>query len=166
MSLRSEAFRAARRVEPPEGLRGVSELGPTLQEWHRVLKSGGVAYISVPDLEQLARLYVREDLDFNERFFVMRMMFGGQTDRHDFHRVGLDFNTTAHHLRAAGFCKVKRKMGARGFGLFDDGSTMKFKGLPISVNVVATACKPGIKPIHVSLDIDGGDDEFNWSKNK
>ena len=125
-----------------------------------------LAPLCQPEFVLQLALYVRDDLDSSERFFVMRMMFGGQTDRHDYHRVGLDFRTTEHYLRLAGFCRVRRKLGDRGFGLFEDGSTMKFKGVPISVNVVATACKPGIKPIQVSLGVDSGDDEFDSSENK
>ena len=81
-------------------------------------------------------------LDANDRFFLMRMMFGGQTDFDDFHHVGLDEQILRHYLTEAGFCDVTLR--PEGFGLFADGSAMRFKGVPVSVNVAARACnKPG-----------------------
>ena len=62
------------------------------------------------------------------------LMFGGQTDEHDFHYVGLDFDILCGYLRGAGFTGMER-VGE--FGLFEDDSTIKFEGQPISLNVVA-----------------------------
>jgi predicted SAM-dependent methyltransferase len=58
--------------------RGPSDLRRTLREWHRVLKGGGALFVSVPDLRALAKLFVDDSigLDANERFFVMRVMYG------------------------------------------------------------------------------------------
>jgi predicted SAM-dependent methyltransferase len=56
--------------------RGPSDLKSTLREWHRVLKGGGALFVSVPHLRTLAKLFVNETLDANERFFVMRVMYG------------------------------------------------------------------------------------------
>ena len=83
-------------------------------------------------LKILARKYLDPSLDFNERFFVMRMMYGGQTDAHDFHRTGFDEDALALLLSVVGFCEVRR-VGK--FGLFDDTSNAD-----ISLNVAATAC--------------------------
>ena len=73
------------------------ELLSVLAEWHRVLRPGGVLRVSVPDLDILAHLLLqRHTLDVNQRFQVMRMIFGGHTHDHDYHRVGLneDFMST------------------------------------------------------------------------
>ncbi|MBC8132747.1 MAG: methyltransferase domain-containing protein, partial [Deltaproteobacteria bacterium] len=67
------------------------ELVATLQQWRRVLVPGGTLYVSVPDFERLASLFLlKGELDIQERFHVMRMIFGGHMDRWDYHQVGLD----------------------------------------------------------------------------
>ena len=130
------------------------EVMRTLLEWHRVLKAGGALFVSVPDLDVLVRLYQNETLSISDRFFVMRMIYGGQVDEHDFHYTGFDEDLLAQLLRAAGFCEVRR---VDEFGLYDDTSIMKKFGVPISLNVAATACKfgPDGKPttnrIYVSI---------------
>jgi len=115
-----------------------NELLNTLREWYRVLVPGGAVYISVPDLDVLSRLFLEKDrLSLEERFFVMRMMFGGHVDKYDYHVVGLNQDFLASFLQQAGFTNLRRMDS---FGFFRDTSAMVFKGTPISVNV--TAQKP------------------------
>jgi len=110
-------------------------LGAALREWHRVLSPGGQLYVSVPDLDVLASLFVlKEKLTVEERYLVMRMMFGGHIDRFDYHLVGLSVDFLATFLGEAGFVNLRK---VRSFGLFEDTSAMLFKGVPISLNVVA-----------------------------
>lgn len=105
-----------------------------LTEWKRVMVPGGTLYVSVPDLDVLARLFLdRELLSYPERFQVMRMIFGGHMDKSDYHLVGLNEEFLKDILRIAGF-KGMRKVSA--FGLFDDTSMLALKGVPISVNVI------------------------------
>jgi predicted SAM-dependent methyltransferase len=112
------------------------EIDRTLKEWSRVLAPRGTLYISVPDLEVLAKLLlVKEDLTLDERFFVMRMLFGGHVDKHDYHLVGLNEEFLTHFLSRAGFVNLRR---VPSFALFNDTSEMRFKGIPISLNVIAT----------------------------
>jgi len=111
-----------------------NELVNTLKEWNRVLKPGGKVMISVPDLEVLSRLYIRNDLDFNQRFHIMRMMFGGQTNIYDVHKVGFDFMTLKVYLEKAGFQNINR---VKEFNLFKDCSSLKFLDTLISLNIVA-----------------------------
>lgn len=68
----------------------------------------------------------------------MRMMFGGHIDEYDYHIVGLDQDFLAHFLTQAGFINLRR---TGGFGLFEDTSNMLYKGVAISLNVIAE--KPG-----------------------
>lgn len=106
-----------------------------LREWHRVLAPGGTLRLSVPDLDILAHLLLqRHKLDVNARFQVMRMLFGGHVDAHDYHLVGLNQEFLAGFLGAAGFGTVRR---VPRHGLFRDTSDMVVAGTPISLNVEA-----------------------------
>jgi predicted SAM-dependent methyltransferase len=110
-------------------------LGAALREWHRVLSPGGKLYVSVPDLDVLASLFVlKEKLTLEERYLVMRMIFGGHVDKFDYHQVGLSVDFLAAFLTEAAFVNLRR---VASFGLFEDTSAMLFKGVPISLNVVA-----------------------------
>lgn len=120
-----------------EHLDYTGELQRGLAEWRRVLRPSGRLYVSVPDLDALARMLLdRENLNSDERFFVMRMIFGGHSDRWDYHIVGLNKDFLTRFLRAAGFVNIRR---VRGFDLFADLSADTFKGIPISLNMIAEA---------------------------
>jgi predicted SAM-dependent methyltransferase len=111
------------------------ELALTLKEWYRIMEPGGKIYISVPDLDVLAELILLKDkLTPDERFFVMRMMFGGHEDKYDYHVVGLNDVFLGSFLRKAGFVNLLK---VNEFGIFDDTSNMKFKNVTISLNVSA-----------------------------
>jgi predicted SAM-dependent methyltransferase len=106
-----------------------------LKEWHRVLTPGGMLHISVPDLDTLARLFLdHEQLDMQERFLVMMMMFGGHVDQYDYHYVGLSEEFLRQYFGAAGFVQSAR---VPEFGICADTSTMRLKGTLISLNMTA-----------------------------
>lgn len=117
-----------------EHLSYADELLPALREFRRVLKKDGLLQISVPDFEVLCRLFIDTRLDAAMRFHVMRLVFGGQSDPHDFHKVGLTEEFLGDFLLTAGFREIRR---VDGFGLFDDTSTLKLGGIPVSLNLQA-----------------------------
>ena len=104
-----------------------------LKEFHRVLAAGGQVMVAVPDLEILCRLFILPELTLDERFHIMRMMFGGRTDAYDVHLVGLNTEFVAAFLNQAGFVALRR---VKDFGLFPDNSSNTFSGCPVSLNVI------------------------------
>ncbi len=111
------------------------QLQKVLKEWCRVLKPNGKLYLSAPDMDVLCRLFtMREKFTFQERFQIMRAMFGGHMDQYDYHYVGLYLDILNSLLAGAGFQKVAK---VEKFGIFDDTSTLCVKNIPISLNVIA-----------------------------
>ncbi len=122
-----------------------NEILAVLQEWKRVLIPGGKLYLSVPDLDTLAQLFTqREVLSPDDRYMVMRIMFGGQTTDYDFHKVGLYCECLTAFLNEANFENIRK---VDGFGIFQDTSTMIFANVPISLNIIAE------KPLEPSLAV-------------
>jgi len=113
---------------------GQTDFLETLKGIHRILCKGGDFYFSVPDLEVLCRLFLDPNLDIEQRYHVMRMMFGGQTDEYDFHYIGLSHEFMLDLFRTAGFGDVRK---VDSFGLFNDTSDYRPYGTPISLNLVA-----------------------------
>ncbi len=110
------------------------EMPAALTEFHRVLVPGGGLRIGVPDLAVLCALYLDPALDAEDRYQVMRMLYGGQLNNADFHCAGYDAESLALRLQKAGFVGVER---VDAFRLFDDSSNFSFKGRPISLNLRA-----------------------------
>ena len=111
------------------------ELLSTLKEWHRVLKPFGWLFVSVPDIDVLAKLLLdKKRLTMSERFHVMRMIFGGHVDDHDYHFTGFNEEFLGHYLFDAGFRAIIK---VDTFGMFEDTSGMMFKNELISLNLVS-----------------------------
>ncbi|MGD1874941.1 MAG: methyltransferase domain-containing protein [Mastigocoleus sp.] len=112
-----------------------NELLNTLAEWYRVLQPTGNLYISVPNLETLCWLYLHPSLAPMEKHHIMRIMFGGQTNQHDVHKVGFDFDILSLYLEEVGFNQYH---AVPEFNMFDDCSSLKILNTLISLNVLAT----------------------------
>ncbi len=110
------------------------ELVKVLAGFCRILKAQGVLKLSVPDMETLCWMFTSPRLTSDAKFHIMRIIFGGQMDAHDYHYVGLSFDILQGFLSKAGFEKIER---VKGFGLFDDSSSQTLAGIPISLNVEA-----------------------------
>lgn len=113
---------------------GQKDFLATLKGIHRVLCKGGDFYFSVPDLDALCRLFLDSRLNMGQRYHVMRMMFGGQTDEYDFHYIGLNHEFMLNFFHEAGFGDVRK---VESFGLFNDTSDYRPYGTPISLNLMA-----------------------------
>lgn len=111
-----------------------NDLINTLKEWHRVLKPNGKLMISVPDLKTLCWLYLNPNLMPIERHHIMRIMFGGQTNIYDVHKVGFDFEIMGMYLAEVGFLKYEQ---VSEFNIFNDCSSLRILDTLISLNVIA-----------------------------
>jgi predicted SAM-dependent methyltransferase len=110
------------------------ELPSALKEAHRVLMLGGLLQISVPDLAAITTMMLEPKRTVQEQYTLMRHIFGGQADDHDFHKVGLTGPMLRAFLHMAGFEDVER---VAPFGLFNDWSGVQRFGRLISLNMQA-----------------------------
>ena len=101
-----------------------------LKEWNRVLCSGGLIYISVPDIDVVFNQFKRDGLSD----WVRNILWGDQEYKEAFHYTGFNFPTLADKLFQAGFSDVKR-ITKMPYGL-RDCSTLVIGNNHISVNVI------------------------------
>ena len=88
----------------------------------------------MPDLEILCKIFLDPKAPPNVKIHVLRMIFGGQTDRFDFHYFGWDYNLLKSILEKVGFNKIEK---VKTFSLFKDTSDLAPYGFPISLNLIA-----------------------------
>jgi len=81
-----------------------SEVSDVLHEWNRVLRSGGVIRIAVPDFEAI----VEEYRDNRDLMCFQGLIFGGQTYDYNFHHVAFDFEVLKNFLEDAGFSNIEK----------------------------------------------------------
>lgn len=106
-----------------------------LREWHRILKSGGKIYISVPDLDVICSILLDKSYPEGHLIYLIAMLYGGQRDEFDVHYYGYNLQLLNMNLSSVGFSKGKR---VESFGIFDDMSSLEYLGRKISLNIIAT----------------------------
>jgi len=112
-----------------------NELQQALSECHRVLQAGGELLVSVPNLGILCQLFAADGMTEFLRFKIMRMIFGGQLNEFDHHKVGLIEEFLVHYFQRAGFPKWRR---VEEFSIFDDASSLRVGEYLISLNMIAS----------------------------
>lgn len=105
-----------------------------LKEWRRVLRVGGVLYLSVPDFDASIRLYQKHGL----APWVQYLIWGDQLHPLNYHYINFTGKLLAVKLTEAGFSSAK-KVDAFPFGV-QDASTIKdnVDNEPVSLNIEAT----------------------------
>ena len=86
---------------------GRNEVQAVLKGWHRVLKSGGVVRIAVPDFAAVVALYEQEGLQDGLSGLV-GLVCGGQRNQYDFHKIIFDEAFLSFLLKKVGFKNVSR----------------------------------------------------------
>ena len=106
-----------------------------LKEWHRVLKPGGKAYISVPSWDQIFKIVQKTGLVEWTRY----LLWGDQRDLLSYHYIVFTYPHLAASLMSAGFEDVK-KINEMPYNL-PDASRIRdtWYNIPISLNVEARA---------------------------
>jgi SAM-dependent methyltransferase len=80
-----------------------AEIVPTLMDWARAMKPGGLLQVAVPDVEWIAANWSPLSRDH-----LRHVLMGGQTDRDDYHRSAFDEHLLRRAMHAAGFGFVER----------------------------------------------------------
>jgi predicted SAM-dependent methyltransferase len=85
------------------------EVPVVLKSWARVLKSEGEIYISVPDIDRIVKIYSDNWAHFQTRGNTpwIGLIYGGQTNKYDFHKTGFNFNWLSSLLEDAGFHSIE-----------------------------------------------------------
>ncbi len=143
----------------------IDEMSITIKEWYRVLQPRGKLYVSVPDLEQLAKLFINKALPLNERFVIMRAIFGGQQDPFDYHYMGFNPELLKGYLiNDGGFANIEI---VDKFNMFDDGSYLLSFMTPININIIAEKPAFSLKEafhrgmeVHNSGDLEAAENEY------
>ncbi len=88
------------------------EVVPILQEWTRVLKTGGILRIAVPDFEAMAVMYVTSRNTANQYSLAKFLgpLYGKMNmgDKAIYHKTTYDFDDLSETLKSVGINSVKR----------------------------------------------------------
>ncbi len=106
-----------------------------LKEWYRVLKTSGKLLVAVPDMDEMCKLLLDKNLPLQDRITVTMFVFGGHTNKYNYHCIAFDKEMLGTALKQVGF---KRIWEVEQFNLFNDsscGGWKTYRGL--SLNLIA-----------------------------
>jgi predicted SAM-dependent methyltransferase len=106
-----------------------------LKEWKRVLKTGGKLLVAVPNMDKLCEMFLDKKYDIQERIKIVKFIFGGHSNKYDYHYLAFDADLLSAALQKTGFRKIWK---VDRFNLFNDSSMGHWGGREdLSLNVVA-----------------------------
>lgn len=112
------------------------ETQSVLNEWARVLKRGGIAYISVPDFDRAVDFYLAVGRFFSQ--YIQDWLHGGQHYEKDVHLRSFTFPILSHLMSEAGFSRIDR-LEFLPYDLKDCSQLLdNIQYKPISLNVKGT----------------------------
>ncbi len=90
------------------------EVGRALENWHTILKPGGVLHIDVPDFEETARLLLAQDAEDQKEWYY-RLIYGSQKDEFSIHKDGYSKEKLSSILTRHGFKNLIQMPNTRHF---------------------------------------------------
>lgn len=117
-----------------------NSLKKTLWEWRRVLKSGGILRLSVPDFDKIIHIYRSCNNDINS---MLAPLIGGQNYKYNFHCAVFNLKYLSDKLKEVGFSDIRLwNPDFVSNHNFIDWASMPYKidgkEFPISLNLEAT----------------------------
>lgn len=105
-----------------------------LKEWHRVLKPGGILWVSVPNMDYIVKTCLK--YGFSE--YVRNLIWGDQIHPYAFHYVCFTYGSLAKCVMEAGFSDIE-KLYLFPFKLADCSANIDtVEGKLVSLNVKIT----------------------------
>jgi hypothetical protein len=79
-------------------------------------------------------LLSNDELDVNQKIYILKMIYGEQTNKFEFHHSGFTYQLLEYLLKTTGFTCIRR---VKDFNLFKDHSIFSpYPQIPLSINVI------------------------------
>ncbi len=120
----------------------LGEVRHILKMSYKILKKNGEIRISVPDLDKIISIYISHKEEFYKKNPIswLGVIYGGQSSKYDFHKVGFNDHLLKQLLVEAGFSDVQKYDADKFLNQYSAKDTSLYKkdfGEYISLNMVA-----------------------------